>query len=231
MHSRGHNSSRCVRVVNLSLHGIGKPARELLAPNEEKWWLSQAALMPIMDVISEYKNVRLSIDDGNISDVEVVLPALLKHDMKASFFIPAGMLDIPGYLRREDVQHLSESGMLIGTHGMCHHNWRLLNDDELAKELFMSKDILEQLAGRQVLQAAIPFGAYDRRVLRHLRTVGFERVYTSDTGLAMADAWLQPRYSLLATDTPESVKRIIHQSSFGVAALVQGIKKVIKRLR
>lgn len=226
--SRTRNSSRCVRVVNLSLHGIGKPARELLSPGEGKWWLSLAVFKSIMDVISEYNNVRLSIDDGNISDVEIILPELLKHDMKANFFILAGKIDVPGYLSREGIQRLAESEMLIGTHGMHHHNWRFLNDEELAKELLMSKDILEQVAGQQVLQAAIPFGAYDRRVLRHLRAVGFERVYTSDTGLARDHTWLQPRTSLLATDSSESIKEIIHQPLFGGRAFVREIKKAIK---
>jgi len=231
MQSHVPQKKRCIRVVNISLHAIGKPTRALLASDEEKWWLSPAVFESIIDVISEYKNVRLSIDDGNRSDVEIVLPALLKRDMKASFFIPVGKLDSPGYLTHNDVQHLSESGMLIGTHGMYHRNWTLLNDEELTEELLISRDILEQLLGKPVLHAAIPFGAYDRRVLRHLHEVDFERVYNSDTGLAKVGAWLQPRETLQATDSPETVRAIINQPAFGTRVLIRVIKKTIKRLR
>ncbi len=52
-----------------------------------------------------------------------------------------------------------------------------------------------------VTQAACPFGAYDRRVLRSLRGYGYERVFTSDGGRLRADRWLQARNSVIKATT------------------------------
>lgn len=217
-------------IVNLTLHGIGNTFRSI-EPGEEEVWLSVETLDRFMGIICHRKDVVLTVDDGNSSDTDIILSTLLRHKMKAVFFISAGNIGLPGYVSRNDVQRLVKAGMAIGSHGMCHRNWRSLSDSELSEDLFTSKNILEQITGQSVFQAACPFGSYDRRVLRYLRKVGFERVYTSDPGVAKFGVWLQGRNTLHRSDTIESFKRIIDQPVFSSKGLVQTIKTSIKRLR
>jgi hypothetical protein len=50
-------------------------------------------------------------------------------------------------------------------------------------------------------------GMYDRRLLADLKRLGYTAVHTSDRMAAREGAWLQPRYSILADDTVESVEQ------------------------
>lgn len=217
-------------VINLTLHGIGKPVRPLES-GEADIWLSRDSFETILNELCLFDNFRLSIDDGNCSDIEIIMPALLRKEMKAIFFIPAGKLGQCGYLNREDVQSLALKGMEIGTHGMDHKDWRKLNDQELDKEINQSRKILEDITEQPVLKAACPFGSYDRRVLRHLRKAEFQRVYTSDRGQAQSNWWLQPRNSLSMVDNADSLKLIMSQPNSMSEGLIRSAKRFVKRWR
>lgn len=218
------------RLVILTLHGIGDPGRTL-EQGEEDVWLSEDTFAAIIDVIRNRSDVMLTVDDGNLSDSDIIVPMLLECDMKATFFVAVGHLDSKGYLSRTDVRSIVQEGMRMGSHGIYHHNWRELSDEQLIDEMHNSKDILEQLTGQATTEAACPFGSYDRRVLRHLRRARFEKVYTSDTGPARRGDWLLPRNSLHSQDTPESVLRMLDQSSFSPKTLLCRLKTTIKRFR
>ena len=60
-----------------------------------------------------------------------------------------------------------------------------------------------------VSRVAIPFGSYDRHVLRHLRNAGITRAFTSDGGRARPHSWLQPRTSLRADIDREWVQSVL----------------------
>ena len=47
---------------------------------------------------------------------------------------------------------------------------------------------------------------YDRAALRRLRALGYRHVHTSDRRHASPQAWLQPRFSVVASDTPETIR-------------------------
>lgn len=217
-------------MINLTFHGIGKPKRAL-EHEEVRVWLSKDTFEAILDELRKFNNFSLTIDDGNHSDIEIVVPALSRIGMRATFFIPAGKLGQRGYLSRKDVQSLVHEGMEVGTHGMYHRNWRMLNDNELGIEINKSIKILEDITGQLVLQAACPFGSYDRRVLRQLRKAKFMRVYTSDRGRAQSNWWIQPRNSLYAHDNPDTLRVIMTQPNSMHERLVRSTKRLLKRWR
>jgi peptidoglycan/xylan/chitin deacetylase (PgdA/CDA1 family) len=180
-------------VHNVNFHGVGEPPRELDA-DEAMVWLGTNRFLQTLEWLRGRSDVHISFDDGNRSDVEVALPALLERGMTATFFVLAGRLDDPPYLDADDVRRLRAAGMAIGSHGLHHRDWRRVSDAELARELSHSRRILEEVVGEPVTQAAAPFGSYDRRVLaRARRDGGYARLFTSDGGPARRDAWLQPR--------------------------------------
>jgi peptidoglycan/xylan/chitin deacetylase (PgdA/CDA1 family) len=216
-----------MRVLNLSFHGVGQP-RRLLTPREESYWLDDGTLAEILDFAVGRDDVRLSFDDGNSSDVDVALPALVDRDLTASFFVVAGLIGEPGYLDRADVRELVGAGMTIGCHGMRHRAWRGLDSAALTEELIDARHLLESAAGSPVREAACPFGRYDRRSLKSLRDSGYERVFTSDGGWADPAAWLQPRATVSRQHGAEIVRRWRDSAARNVA---RGIKSSIKRLR
>ena len=114
----------------------------------------------------------------------------------AEFFVLAGRLGEPGRLDADGVRELVAAGMRVGSHGWAHRDWRRLDAGQAARSSAPPTGCSAELTGRPVTRVAIPFGSYDRHVLRRLRRAGVTRAYTSDGGRARPDAWLQARNSL-----------------------------------
>lgn len=194
--------------ASLCFHGVGEP-RRTLEPGEFPYWISVETFRAVLDRVATLPPttppVRITFDDGNVSDVETALPELTTRGLEATFFVLAGRLDEPGSLSRDDVRTLVAEGMRVGTHGMDHRPWVGLDDVTRQRELVEARDRLRDLTGIPIDEAALPLGRYDRRLLRQLRSLGYRHVHTSDRAWARPDAWLQPRFSLRDTDTIESV--------------------------
>ncbi|MET1133405.1 MAG: polysaccharide deacetylase family protein [Aeromicrobium sp.] len=191
--------------VNVCFHGIGTPGREL-EPGEAPYWVTHDTFLEVLDAIAGDDRVRISFDDANASDMVHGLPALLARGITATFFVLAGRLDQPGSLGSDDVRALAAAGMTIGTHGMDHRPWRGLTPEDGRRELEDARDLIAGVVGAPVDQAALPLGRYDRRLLRQLRRLGYAAVHTSDRRWAHEGSWLQPRFSVVSSDTGASVR-------------------------
>jgi peptidoglycan/xylan/chitin deacetylase (PgdA/CDA1 family) len=182
-------------VVIINVHGIG-PTERVLDPGEDLTWISVGQFEQMLDLAAGRDDVRFTFDDGNISDVTIALPSLLERGMTAEFFVLAGQLERPGRLDVDGVGELLKAGMSVGSHGWDHLDWRRLDDRQAELEFRQAHEVIGEIVGEAVHTVAIPFGSYDRHVLRHLRRAQARRVYTSDGGPARTSAWLQPRNSL-----------------------------------
>jgi peptidoglycan/xylan/chitin deacetylase (PgdA/CDA1 family) len=218
------------RIVNLTFHGLGEPPRAL-QPGERGVWLSVEQFTAILDRIITRPEVRLSFDDGNVSDLLYALPNLVDRGAQATFFLVVDFVGRPGFLDRDGIAELVGAGMSIGLHGLSHRSWRSADDDELGDELVTARARLEEIAGQPIVDASCPFGAYDRRVLRRLRHERFAHVFTSDGGCSRHGDWLQARTSLGPADDASCVERILeHDSSLLRRSLDDG-KRLVKRWR
>ncbi|MFC6705701.1 polysaccharide deacetylase family protein [Flexivirga alba] len=201
------------RRVNVCFHGVGRPRRDL-EPGESRYWVSEDDFLRLLDELAEDTNgVSLSVDDGNVSDVEIVLPALLDRGMRATFFVVVDRLGRPGSLTRTDVRQLVASGMTLGNHGWTHEPWTSFDDEELEREVLEARAALSVLTGEAVRTAALPRGQYNRAVLRAARSAGYATLFTSDRQSASADSWLQARFSVHSGVTPESLSRIVRDAN------------------
>jgi len=199
-------------AVNVCFHGVGEPQR-VLEPDEDGYWVSLDAFERILDEISAWPSATLSFDDGNASDIELALPRLEERGLRATFFVLAGRLDGPGSLSTSDVAFLAQRGMGIGTHGMEHRSWRGMGHAEARSELVEARDQIAAAAGAPVTEAALPFGLYDRRALSQLREAGYDHVLTSDRRHAKASGWIQPRFSVVRGETPESLRAKVDRAA------------------
>jgi len=206
-------------IANLTFHGVGNLGRAM-DPGEDRVWACEETLREVLNAIAPLAGgcsggpvVRITIDDGNQSDVRVVAPALAARGLVGTFFLCAGRMGVDGFLDAAGVRQLVAMGMRIGSHGMDHVSWRGLSPDRLRVEIRDAKAKLEDAAGAAVREAACPFGEYDRRALRMLADSGFERVFTSDRTGAREGQWLQARWSVRSDDTPESVLAWIRNAS------------------
>jgi peptidoglycan/xylan/chitin deacetylase (PgdA/CDA1 family) len=212
----------------LTLHGIGDPPAHV-EDSELSVWVGRDVCEATLDEVARRRGVLVTFDDGNRSDVEVALPALRRRGLDARFFIVADRLDQPGYLTRDEVRELSDAGMTVGFHGLHHRSWRSFGDEELRDDLERGRSMLEDTLERAVTEASCPFGEYDRRVLGHLRRLGFQRVYTSDGGTTRPGAWLQARNSIGRDWAPTPALLDGHEPI--PPRLVRSAKRLVKRLR
>lgn len=228
-------------VINVLFHGIGEPGREL-EPGEAGYWVDTDRFRRILDEVAAWPGadasraggpveVRLSFDDGNASDLETALPALLERSLGADFFPLAGRLGAPGSLDEAGVRALQAGGMRIGTHGMAHRPWRGMDPATQQEELVAARERLADVVGMPVEAAACPLGQYDRRVLAALRRLGYAQVFTSDRRRARPGAWLQPRYSVRRHDTPESLRATVLASPGALRRVRASATGLAKRLR
>jgi peptidoglycan/xylan/chitin deacetylase (PgdA/CDA1 family) len=216
------------RVFILIFHGVGTPPRPL-EPGEGHVWLSLDALRSVLDAAAERGDVRLTFDDANRSDHEIALPELVARGLRATFFVVAGRIGQPGFLAEQQLRELSDAGMSIQSHGMRHRCWRRLDDASRREELVTARDMIEDMVGQPVIDTAIPFCLYDRRVLSWVRNAGYRHVYTCDGGPAKRGAWLQPRTQISAGEDGVRLKEIVVPTVRLRAA--RAVKGQIKRWR
>jgi len=217
-------------LIIFNFHGVG-PVRRTIDDGELRCWLGQEFFEDVLDLVRDHPHVRLTVDDGNASDVEIILPALLRRGLAATFFICSGRLDQPSFLNRAQVRELQSRGMRIGSHGAAHVSWRHLAWDRLREEIVDSRRVLEEVCGVAVDTAACPFGSYDCRVLSGLRRAGYRFVYTSDGGASAEGAWLQPRTSVTRSMTLPAVQCLV-QEGLGIREQwAINVRRLLKRLR
>ena len=223
-------NSRTGQVVTLTFHGVGEPKRQL-DPGEETVWLTNDHFLQILDALPRDDRVQITFDDGNASDLEFALPALLDRGLRATFFVLVGRIGDAAAVSATDLDELLRNGMEVGSHGMWHRSWRRMTETVALEEIFEAKSRLEEIIKRPVTKAACPFGTYDRFSLRLLKNAGFRGVYTSDGGLAHSRQWLQARNTIRKANPPDVVAKLRSETTFGATALKRGVKRLIKRLR
>ncbi len=87
-----------------------------------------------------------------------------------------------GGMDGEQLRALANEGHEIGSHSMTHPILTGLEEDDLEREVGMSKRILEQVLGRSVPSFSYPNGDHDETVLRHVRKAGYSQAVTTVWG-------------------------------------------------
>jgi peptidoglycan/xylan/chitin deacetylase (PgdA/CDA1 family) len=133
----------------LNLHGIG-PKASYVEPNEAYYWCEDLRVLDrILDAIPEVSTrsgtpIEITFDDGNASDLTYGLLALTKRGLVASFSVCPGRT---GYLEKKAMNEIVAAGMMIGSHGWSHIDWRNADRQTFAKETKDAKRTIEDTIG------------------------------------------------------------------------------------
>lgn len=217
------------RHLILTFHGLGEPP-DAITESERNVWVALEWFEAIIEVLPR-SGVGLAFDDGNASDVQRALPALVRRGLTARFFPLTGRIGAEGYLAAADIATLKAAGMGIGSHGCHHRDWRAAGDRELGEELTDSRRILEQIVKGDIAEAACPFGSYDRRVLQALRAAGYRRIFNSDGGAGSSNSWLSPRTTVDQSRPLEHWLDLAKTGPSEWSSPVRVGKRLAKRLR
>jgi peptidoglycan/xylan/chitin deacetylase (PgdA/CDA1 family) len=97
------------------------------------------------------------------------------------------LYEVGDFLSREEVKKLLSDGWSLGSHGFSHRNVRGLSDEELYKEIALSKKKLEEEYGVGVEYFSYPNGRYDERAIGQVKKAGYKMAFSMDDGLAGAE--------------------------------------------
>jgi len=120
------------------------------------------------------KPVIISFDDGLKNQFNNAFPLLVENGFKATFFIftnPIGKNS--NYMNWEEVNQLHDAGMEIGVHGHYHLFLDRISQEELEKEIVLSRQIIEDNINSEVSVIAYPFGSYNEDAINKLKGKGY----------------------------------------------------------
>jgi peptidoglycan/xylan/chitin deacetylase (PgdA/CDA1 family) len=108
----------------------------------------------------------LTFDDGILSHYTTVYPLLKEKDFSATFFIIANKtkFENKSLMNFDQIKELQNNGFEIGSHTITHPRLTKLEENQITKELFESKQILEQ-KGFEINSLSIPYRNYNKQIL------------------------------------------------------------------
>lgn len=120
------------------------------------------------------KTVAITFDDGYEDNYLNAFPVLDELQIPATMFIALNSLGTEGFMSWEQIKDLSDSKVIdIGSHTLNHAWLRSQDDALLTKEIFESKEILEQKTGREIKVFSYPLGAFDEKVQKMVKLAGY----------------------------------------------------------
>jgi peptidoglycan/xylan/chitin deacetylase (PgdA/CDA1 family) len=190
----------------INFHGIGDPHNNVEA-GERPYWIDAGDMRRIFKRVAELPKrvdptkdglpeILITFDDGNLSDLTLALPELVKNNLKATFFVCVGRMNDPHYLNKAGILELLKAGMTIGNHGMYQRNLTTLSERELEFEIDEAGKRLSDVTGNSISEVAIPYGAYNRRVLNWLQAKPLTGIFTSDRGFTSNEQRIKSRESI-----------------------------------
>lgn len=128
------------------------------------------------------KRVVLTFDDGYSDMFRYVFPQLVKHRMRATFFVAPGLFGKPRYLTWWQVKIMAFHGMDFQAHSMTHPDLRMVPTPQMHAEIVDSRLILQEQLHRQVHVFCYPYGGYDDQIIAEVQRAGYWGAFTTDTG-------------------------------------------------
>ena len=126
-------------------------------------------------------SAQITFDYGEQSQFLNALPRLQERGISATCFVNPGLVGTePKFLRWHQLRAVQAAGHSVQSHGWSHKFLTSCDDQELALELVMSREILQEKLGAAVEEISVPGGRWDRRVIEACASAGYKRVYVSD---------------------------------------------------
>jgi len=132
------------------------------------------------------KPVILTFDDGYRDFFTAAYPVLKAHGFKATVYVIVDFLDRPAYLTWEMLSTLVSEGLVtVGAHTLTHVDLTAAAPDRARREVFLSKQRLEERLGVAVVDFAYPAGRYNPTVVGLVDAAGYRTAVTTRPGAVL----------------------------------------------
>lgn len=120
------------------------------------------------------KPIILTFDDGYEDFYLNAYPLLTKYQMKATEFIPTGLIGGGLFMTWGQIEEMSRSPYItLEPHSVHHYYMTKLSDSQLTAEVEESKRVLESHIGYKTNWFCYPYGAFDDRIIAAVKRAGF----------------------------------------------------------
>ncbi|TLS35343.1 polysaccharide deacetylase family protein [Pseudalkalibacillus caeni] len=161
------------------------------------------------------KAVVLTFDDGPSRVLPQILDILAKKEVKAAFFWQSRLL-YPG----RPWKRVLDEGHLIGNHSCKHPNLTRYSYEEQYKELYYSKQRIEEITGNNVTYFRPPFGQYNADTIKAAKELNMVPVM-----------WRIASIDWELKDNPkEIVSNVVNNLEDGAIILLHELKQTVSVL-
>ena len=153
--------------------------------------------MKLIDRLKSNKRyIIITVDDGYIDNLTLMLPLLKKYQLKAVVYVVTGeeynRWDVDGpnnsekrveLMGKSDIKELSESGLVeIGGHTLSHPRLPKINLAKQQHEVVTNKHQLEEIIGNKLTSFAYPYGDLDENVKQVVKDAGYKYAVATNSG-------------------------------------------------
>ena len=136
----------------------------------------------IVDNIIDKKNeIKICFDDG-FKGIYDTRKFFIESGIHPTVFLATTLIGQPGYLNHDEILELQELGFIFQCHAWSHSDLSEFSKEELHRELYDSKILLEDILGKNVDEICFPIGYFSQLVLDECQRYGYKTMYSSIPG-------------------------------------------------
>ncbi|MGH9253427.1 MAG: polysaccharide deacetylase family protein [Vicinamibacterales bacterium] len=129
-----------------------------------------------------------TVDDGGVSYYTVIAERLEARGWRGHCFVTTDAIGARGFLTAAQIRELDARGHAIGSHSASHPaRFSACHLERMRREWSRSRQVLEDLLGREVSAASVPGGFYAPCVAHTAREAGLRVLFTSEPTTAPYD--------------------------------------------
>lgn len=124
-------------------------------------WLKNKKIIRLEQWEIEHDFYALTIDDVPENFYLNAYPILKRAAIPFTIFVNVSLLDQAGFITTEQLVEMAQCELCtIGSHGISHGEYALLDKEQVVSDLKNSKTILENIINKPVELFAFPYGSY-----------------------------------------------------------------------